>query len=125
MPSPNEAHPEGDEQRGGVLDHESDPDRNPGDGLEVEPLDADESDDTEHREGNPLTAPQTKGGSLADGEPHEEDHGGSGDPQLRKSKRIHARVQDQARHGPVDPPQNRGGDDHDRPRKRRAGPHRR
>ena len=106
------AGPERDEQRRDVLDQECDPDREPVDREEVEPLDEGEAADAPDGEKGQLVTPdaQTVGG----GEQQHEDEAEQRPrhPHLREAERRDARGEDDLRDGAVDRPEGRSARGH-------------
>ena len=101
------AGPQRDEQRSQVLDQQRDPDGEPVDREEVEPLHEREPADPEDGEERQL-APR---GPEARGRDHEQDEHepdrGAERSHLEQPQRREVRAEDHLRHGPVDGPEDR------------------
>ncbi len=106
------ARPERDEERPEVLDQQRDPDREPVDREEVEPLHEGEAADAEHREERQLAGADAEARPRGQGQHEREADERPGRAHLREPERREARRQDHLRDRAVDRPQDRGGRSH-------------
>ena len=106
------ARPKRDEERGEVLDEQRDPDREPVDRQEVEPLHEREPAHPEHEQERQLLQGHLQPPRPGDGEYQHQPEERPGRPDLGQPERRDARVEDHLRDGAVDGPEDSRGRSH-------------